>query len=273
MQNSNPTVDNLIQWIGNINNQQKRQENDWNNDNQSLTNITQQVRVQTIKYKLYSLWIILLISVFYWSLETSYNQYNNLQNQILQADQSISQNISKSQNYDKDITLIKQITDNNEAIINCINSDLWCTNLSKEIIDNINIIKSYLQLNTLENSKMKVDEKKILKNINEFLAQDNPFDNSRKYNWEISEIKVWEVKNITENLNSFEMILWMQFENKNDLLKFLWNIENNIYYQNNSNTPLENSILYKIRSMDYDIVNYDEQQEITLNLEWFYYLK
>jgi len=60
----------------------------------------------------------------------------------------------------------------------------------------------------------------------------------------------------------------MTFQNKDDLLTFIQNIENHIFYNEQSiDNPLEYSALYKIEGMDYDVVNYKEEQEINISLK------
>lgn len=210
--------------------------------------------------------------LLYDSIIHSRNQYQSVQAQLTQADQIIAQNIAKSQQYDQDISLVQTIQNYTEEIVNCINRQQNCETLPSSLQWQINIIRNYLQLNSLASPKMPIDEKVILKNINEFLAQSDPFDNSPAYNGEITKIRIGETQKVKENLQQFDLHMGMVFENQNSLLQFINNIENHVFYEKNEDRPLAYSLMYHIVSIDYDIVNYNQEQEITMDLQGFYYV-
>ncbi len=263
---TNPSADSLIQGVS----------GQTDNVSQNLDqqyNTTQKVRVISIKYKIYAFVMLLLGIVLYDPAMQAYREYNAVMYEIEQANLAIQRNITKSQQYDKDISLLKIINSNIPELIVCLNTEKNCGDLNEQLKNNLETIRSYLQLNDLSEDKMIVNEKIILKNINEFLAQEDPFDSQRKYNGEVIGITIGDTRDIKEHLKSFDITITMNFDNKDALLKFIQNIESHVFYQQNSQMPLESTLLYKINGMDYDIVNYNKQQEISIELEGFYYTK
>jgi hypothetical protein len=63
-----------------------------------------------------------------------------------------------------------------------LNRQEQCDTLDPSILQSLPLIRSFIQLQSLDAPKMKIDESKILKNINEFLLQSDPLNQAIQYN-------------------------------------------------------------------------------------------
>ena len=156
---------------------------------------------------------------------------------------------------------------------------------NKHNIDSYNLYipVSYLQMHSLYNKKMDVDEKAILKNLNEHLIRQDITDESGagKSVGKILKINIWDPeviwykvrkdpnnpnKNIEKaNLYSVSVDVEIEFKAIWDLIDFLYNVEKKII-----DTP-EDRILYKIQSVSYDIIANDEPQITDISMIAYYY--
>lgn len=165
--------------------------------------------------------------------------------------------------------LLQNIETNKEKIITCINDQVQCTELPSNITEHLEDIKTYLQLGNLKKEKMNINEAKILKSINEFMLRANPLSNDRTNNGIVTNISIGELEWLENNIVKAPIDLTVTFNNKENLIKFISNIENNIFY--NSTNGLNDSVLYRIEEMKYDIVNYQETQDVAITLSAYGY--
>lgn len=168
------------------------------------------------------------------------------------------------------------IINNNDTLKDCLNDGTNCSNLPKawktwswnrlEDYDT-KVPLSYLQTNSLYNRKMPVDEKRVLKNLNEYLIKQNIW-NDRKKVWDILKIEIWDPKPVAWWNNHFFMVsldVEIEFDTVGDLTGFLYNVEKKMI--NNR----EDRILYKIQSVSYDVVTNDEPQITDISMLAYYY--
>ena len=161
-----------------------------------------------------------------------------------------------------------------------MNNDDGCSNLpdswTESTGDDIHydfsnpISLSYLQTNSLYNEKMWVDEKKVLKNLNEYLIKKDISWNDKKKIWEdnILKISIWDPEFVEEWNEHFSMVsvdVEIKFDTIGDLTWFLYNIEKKMIDNR------ENRILYKIQSVSYDVVTNDEPQITDISMIAYYY--
>jgi len=144
-------------------------------------------------------------------------------------DTTISDTISRQEQYKQEQNLFKEITNNKNILITCINKQSSCDQLPNAITTNLDAVRAYLQLGNLQRSKMDVDESKILKNINEFITQKNILDTKRDYNGIVSSITIDNPENLENNIMKVPVELTITFNSKQDLLTFLSNIENYVF--------------------------------------------
>ena len=239
------------------------------------------IRVVTAKYKVYIVllvfFICLLLLVFipnaddsFESSKLTYQQTNNqltsLENDIKAAKADMAYLCNKTGGVIK----------NESALRSCLNDKNSCTNLPdnwkiwtwKDGKYDLAVPLSYLQLHSLYNKKMPVDEKRVLKNLNEYLVKWDISWTDRRRVWDILKIEIWdpkEVKNWDEHFFNVTVDVQIKFDNVGDLTGFLYNVEKKLIENG------EDRILYKIQSVSYDIVTNDEPQITDISMMAYYY--
>lgn len=196
-----------------------------------------------------------------WSLD-KWNEWNDIQTTI-----TTRQNSQKE--YETINATINEINENTENLISCININDKCDLLSENLTKNLSTIKAYLQVNKLSKEKMIIDETKILKNINEFMTRDEIAPWQVRYNGDITNIIIGDQTDIENKMIKVPVTLTITFDTKEDLIKFLDTIENNIFYEKTS--KLENSILFRIDELKYDITQYSTSQDVEIWLSAYAY--
>lgn len=254
----------LIQWVQKSDNSSLSAK--WANQD---INSAQEMRFLSVRYKVYSfiaVVILLLISgPVQVAVQDSLSRWDNLQN----ITNRINAVINNQQKYEDEKKLFEAITSNKDAIVSCINQSSRCDELSEDITSNIETIKAYLQLWTLQRDKMEIDEAKILKSINEYMLQKNILWWSRVYNGVVTSISIGSPTIIENNIIKAPLSLLISFDKKEDLLSFLNNVENYIYVDPQEWT--NSSILFRIEELKYDIVNYKESQDVEVSLSAYAY--
>ena len=252
------------------------EKNDRNGDSQMS-----RVRVVTAKYKVFIIILVILICLLGLeyipsaknSLESSEKAYTQVQDQLKGIERDIDfAKANMEYLCNKDNWIIK-----NEATIkNCLNNgtdcsdlpDLWKTWSGEDADYDLRIPLSYLQLHSLYNKKMPVDEKVVLKNLNEYLIKQNIVGWEKSRVWEILRIEIWDPKSVNEWDEHFfevEVNVEIEFSTVNDLVGFLHNVEKKLIDNWNDR------ILYKIQSVSYDIVSNDEPQITDISMIAYYY--
>ena len=132
----------------------------------------------------------------------------------------------------------------------------------------LSIPLSYLQTSSLWNEKMPVDEKRVLRNLNEYLIKQDITWNDRRRVWDILKINIGDPEPVEWWDDHFFMVtvdVEIEFSTVNDLTDFLHNVEKKLI-QNS-----EDRILYKIQAVSYDIVTNDEPQVTDISMIAYYY--
>ncbi len=220
----------------------------------------QDLKIKNIKYKIYIFIWLVFIYIFWPYFTESIDNVKNLKEEISKIEKQIWEiniDINEANNF---VQTTDNIEKNKTNIVSCLNSNNSCDDLdfiSNSTWTNIDIIRNYLLINKLVQYKMEFDQRKILKNINEFLLKD--------VSWLINIISFWSVKLIDYDRWIYELPLTLNidFSDKNSLLKFIGNIERNI--------DLENLLYYRIMSMNYNVVNYEQSQTVNVSLNIYFY--
>lgn len=228
----------------------------------STINESQNIRLVSVRYKIYVL-LACVVGYFLWLYVEEAMIYNEWLIQQ-QSQQQESQNKLQNQisAYGSDAALIKNINQNSGVLLQCINTNIWCDTLDVNLKKNLTLIRSYLQLSSLVNTKMSVDERKVLANINEYLLKNR---SDWTNNGVLNSISIGTSKEYLPGIFELPINLVVSFENKDGLLSFVNNIEKYI----SSNDKI--TMLYKIDSIGYDVVNYQQQQDVSLTLKAYYY--
>ena len=234
------------------------------------------IRVVTAKYKVY----IVLLAIFIFALLISYipntkddykshmDSYNQVKTQLTNVKRDI-------ENAKADTNYLFDIVRNEKALKECLNSDRGCSSLPEWWLSTWNDFKlsslvplSYLQMHSLYNKKMPVDEKAVLKNLNEYLIKQDISGNDRWRVGEILRIEIWDPEYVNwwdEHFLQVPVDVEIEFTTVDDLIGFLYNVEKRLI----DNT--EDRILYKIQAVSYDVVSKDEPQVTDVSMIAYYY--
>jgi len=143
------------------------------------------------------------------------------------------------------------------AITDCVNQRVGCANLDTKIKDNFALARSFLLLSDLHDSKMEINEKTLLKNINEYLLGKSVSS--------VQNISLGKSELVLGNLYTIPVTLRVEFNDKDSLFAFIDRVDKQI--------PSTESlrVLYKLDEVSYDIMHYNESQTVDLTLHAFYY--
>lgn len=215
-------------------------------------------RVVAVRYKIFAmvLFVVSLIILLY-AILPSWDSLQSVRSQLSTQDQTIQEFANKKKTYEVNSTFIKLIQSSESAIADCVNSRVGCANLDPKIKENFALARSFLLLSDLHDSKMEVNEKTLLKNINEYLLQ-NSSANVQNISFGASEL-------IEGNLYSIPIQIRAEFTNKDQLFAFINRVDKEI--------PTSESlrVLYKLDEVSYDILHYNDAQSVDLSLQAFYY--
>ena len=239
------------------------------------------IRVVTAKYKVYIVLLLIFIAlllVIY--IPEAQNSYESIRSTYEQADSKLNNLEMSIQTAKNDMEYLcddnSWIINNEEALKKCLNEWNGCSKLpesrKKWTWDNANydfsIPLSYLQLHSLYNKKMPVDEKVVLKNLNEYLIKQNISWWDKGKVWDILRIDIGNPNAVKEWDNHFFQVpvdVKIEFWTISDLTGFLYNVEKKLI------NKWEDRILYKIKSVSYDIISSDEPQITDISMIAFYY--
>ena len=236
------------------------------------------IRVITAKYKVYLVLLLIFICAllieYIPNMKDRYNSRESSYNQVKSQLVLVEDQIKKAQEEEK---FLNEIIENEGVLKDCLNgqSDEECQALpedwkqvTEEWIDyNYSVPLSYLQLHSLYNLKMPVDEKKVLKNLNEYLIKEDISWSSRTRVWDILRISIWNPTPVggSEHFFSVPVSVSIEFTEIKDLIWFLYNVEKKL---------IDNRwdrILYKIQTVSYDIISNDEPQITEIGMLAYYY--
>lgn len=289
---NNNILDNLKQNINNQNNDTKEQQQ--NSVLEKLLNakiggtaskkmteedekvsMTNMQRVVWLRYKIYTL-LIVILGWFVWSsfLSPAINKSDYVSQKLESDDTKLIQLQRKLSQYQKDQKFVALIEgeQNADAIYNCINNNLWCESLDKEIGDHLELVKSYLQIGNLYDRKMVIDEKSLLINLDAFMTKEwKRWFPTDKSNGEIKELLIGDPEQIEEQLYQVPLDVQIEFDDKDALLSFINNVENRIIKWIDTGLARSTPVLYKINQIEYDVVNYTEKQNVVVNMTAYYY--
>ena len=237
------------------------------------------IRVVTAKYKVYIVLLLIFICILLLeaipNMKDSYKATTNAYQAAKTKLTAVQDWITKAEN---DIAYLSEIVSSEQSLKTCLNerSKDACLSLpenwkkgeegSKQY--DLTVPLSYLQLHSLYNKKMPVDEKKVLKNLNEYLIKQDMAWGSRTKVWDILRIEIWDPEAYENwDIHFFEVPVdvTIEFTTIGDLTGFLYNVEKKLI------DNWEDRILYKIQSISYDIVSKDEPQTTDISMLAYYY--
>ena len=232
------------------------------------------IRVVTAKYKVYIVLLIIFICIFFLELIPDVQKTNeSMKNSYQQSQSKLTAIQNDIQQAQQDVKFLWNILSNEKNVKECLNKKS-CASLPENWKNSdtdgydLTIPLSYLQLHSLFNEKMPVDEKKVLKNLNEYLIKQDIAWTSKTRVGDILKISIWDPESVTKwDQHFFEVPVdvSIKFTTIGDLTGFLYNVEKKLI--DNS----DDRILYKIQSVSYDIVSNDEPQITDISMLAYYY--
>ena len=249
------------------------------------------IRVVTAKYKVLTVLFLIFVCIFIFNLIPNIqSKYNNSKTSYDSETLKLKEIKSEIDNAKKDIKLLTWIVYNEQNLAECLNKKdsricwelpkEWKTWTWEEAQYDLSIPLSYLQLHSLYNKKMPVDEKKVLKNLNEYLIKEDFEWTWRAVVWNILKIDIgdpeaiWYIKKNPNEWgepipNFFEVPVDVEikFTEVDDLVGFLYNVEKKLIDKDKWN----DRILYKIQTVSYDIIAKDEPQVTDISMLAYYY--
>jgi cytoskeletal protein RodZ len=142
-----------------------------------------QMRVVTIRYKVYAAIIVVLLVFFFmeWlpKMQSTFTATHSVYDQTQATLQQLVKDKAEAQ---RDKTYLEEIEATQSTLETCLNEEeatacaslpeTWNITYKGKTIKDFSVPLAYLQLNSLYNPKMPVDEKKVLRNLNEYLIRD-----------------------------------------------------------------------------------------------------
>ena len=235
------------------------------------------IRVVTAKYKVYIVLVLIFICVLLFEyipdIKKSYNWKKDSYSQVQAQLRSVEDEIKKAENNKQ---YLSEIKDNEESLKTCLNErnrdvclslpENWMVWEWDEKQYDFSVPLSYLQVHSLYSNKMPVDEKKVLKNLNEYLIKQDILWGTKSRVGDILKISIWDPTSIKDNhFFSVPVNVTIEFKTVWDLTWFLYNVEKKLV------DNWENRILYKIQSVSYDIIANDEPQVTDISMLAYYY--
>ena len=235
------------------------------------------IRVVTAKYKVYIVLVLIFICVLLFEyipdIKKSYNWKKDSYSQVQAQLRSVEDEIKKAENNKQ---YLSEIKDNEESLKTCLNErnrdvclslpESWMVWEWDEKQYDFSVPLSYLQVHSLYSNKMPVDEKKVLKNLNEYLIKQDILWGTKSRVGDILKISIWDPTSIKDDhFFSVPVNVTIEFKTVWDLTWFLYNVEKKLV------DNWENRILYKIQSVSYDIIANDEPQVTDISMLAYYY--
>lgn len=237
------------------------------------------IRVVTAKYKVYIVLLLIFICMLLLNyipdIKKSYEAKHNTYNQVNSQLTSLRNDI---RNAEDDMQYLWEITSNEENLKTCLNEknkevclklpESWMTWEWTGKKYDFTVPLSYLQLHSLYNKKMPVDEKKVLRNLNEYLIKQDIMWGSRTRVWDILKISIGDPRSVKRGDDHFFQVpvdITIEFSTIGDLTGFLYNVEKKMV------NKWEDRILYKIQSVSYDIIASDQPQVTDIKMLAYYY--
>lgn len=173
--------------------------------------------------------------------------------------EEVKQEINKTQ---VEIAIVNSLQDleKQNTLLNCINFD-FCSPLQQGLLDRIDLLRSYLIVTQLSAEKLDFDQKFILRNINEFLSQKSGVGQLV----EVTSISFDESSQVKPEFNLYKvpLNLHVKYTTNSHFMSFLHNIESKM----SPTLP----VMRRINSVNYDIVNYLDSQEVSMSMSIYYF--
>lgn len=161
----------------------------------------------------------------------------------------------------QEVILELNTTGKQYTLANCIN-ERKCDNIKPKLMENLPFFRTYIILSSLEAQKMDFNQKALLKSILEHVMKVPGWTGDIG---NLLTVSFWAVEILDEESYLYKLPISMEieFENKQNFLVFMKNVEQSINFL----IPM----VYRIAWMNYDIVNYNLKQTVSVELYAYFY--
>ncbi len=225
--------------------------------------VQKQSKISEMKYKIYC-FVLVVLGIWLQSLiNVKMIWFADLKADIGETRNNIE--ITQMQ-YNTDLEnnkLINLAKENFDDFIKCINNRV-CQGITtnKQFQKNLNNIRTYYLIDKLEADKMDLDQKAILRYIDEYLLKK---DGTNIGTVESVTFGNKVIVNEEKWIYKLPINLQIEFDNKDNFVNFVLNVERYL------DPSLSYRAFLKIVSMNYNIANYETFQKVNLIMEVYYY--
>jgi hypothetical protein len=220
--------------------------------------VAREIHIRTLQHKIVIFLIALMLFLCRPLLSGSRNNYTAARWAYQNAINMRQDKEKQHQIVLDDLWLLQKVSSDSQknSIIQCYNTN--CQNLPEalRIEPKKSIFKAYLQLQQSMETKFTIDQKQVLKYLNEFLTKSS---SDGSINGEIQAISFGGEQPADGWVVRIPISMTMKFQNKQWLLGFLRNIEQLI----SPTYPM----LGIVQSVTYDIVKSDTTQDVIVSMD------
>lgn len=227
-------------------------------------------RVVSTRYKVLLLvWMFILVWLLQYLIFPAVEKQQGVQWNLQDIVRDMQNFETKRAEYIKLATILKTIIEQEQQLITCYNTNQGCDQLPEWVQNNLSLAIKYLQMQNLHSDVLVVDEKVILRNINDYLTvRDGMWDDgSARKNATINAITIDDPMLFQDNFYRVPVTVNLTATSKENVLSFLNNVETKI-----ANNPA-NRVRYTIDQVIYDVANYDQEQSVEVTMSAFYLTK
>ena len=240
--------------------------------------LVSQMRVISVRYKVYAAIILVILAILFLQRLPSMQSTFDATNAVYKQTQSTLQQLAKDKiAAQRDKAYLEEIEATQSILETCLNKEeatacaslptTWNITYKGKTLKDFSVPLAYLQLNSLYTPKMPIDEKKVLRNLNEYLIRDGIVQGVNIKNGDIETINIGDPIPMKGSSVFFSVPLTfsIKFQRVGDLISFVRNVEKKLI------TIPEDRIFYKIQEVGYDIVSSDQPQTANLSMTAYYY--
>lgn len=245
---------------------QKIKANSLNGETDDLTSFETKKKVDNVKQKVYVFGLVIISIFVYQYANTSFQTFNQTQETVSAIQGEVNVLETSIEQFKSNADTLKQVTNDSDInnLISCINNINLCDKIYQKIPklkSNLPVIRSYLLLTPLSGQKMEIDQKSILKYYNEYLLRDKDgYSIGQLLNISFSNPWVFDQ---ARGIYSIDVDTTITFPSKAAMMSLIEKVE--------SWLDQEFRLLLKIKSVNYDIVKFEEPQTVNMSFTIYHY--
>ena len=145
----------------------------WASDDEKFSSAS---RIVQVRYRFYAVWVALIaLLIVFWFVLPGWDTYKSKKFEIQSAKSTLQSLEARENQYKQSIWFLETVQKEDANIVSCVNKWEKCEALPQEIQNQSWLAKSFLLTNGMNETKMDVDERKIIESIDYFLVKLEPF--------------------------------------------------------------------------------------------------